>query len=88
MREPARTATCTAPTSVSVPAPTCGAGGFPDVPTGEDQAFVAALTAGGSRVCLTRALPVVTSARRDARAPHGFSGYLAELDAEAGAALA
>jgi glycosyltransferase involved in cell wall biosynthesis len=57
------------------------AGGFPDVPTGEDHAFVAALTATGGRVCRTRALTVVTSARRDARAPHGFSGYLAELDA-------
>ena len=29
----------------------------------------------------TRALPVITSARREARAPHGFSHYLAELDA-------
>jgi hypothetical protein len=57
------------------------AGGFPDVPTGEDHALVAALTATGSRVCRTRALTVVTSARRDARAPHGFSGFLAELDA-------
>jgi glycosyltransferase involved in cell wall biosynthesis len=56
------------------------AGGFPDVPTAEDHALVAALTATGSRVCRTRALTVVTSARRDARAPHGFSGYLAELD--------
>jgi hypothetical protein len=30
----------------------------------------------------TRTLTVVTSARRDARAPHGFGGYLANLDAE------
>ena len=57
------------------------AGGFPAVPTAEDHAFVAALTARGSRVLRTRALPVVTSARREARAPHGFSHYLAELDA-------
>jgi glycosyltransferase involved in cell wall biosynthesis len=57
------------------------AGGFPDVPTGEDHALVAALTATGSRVCRTRALIVATSARRDARAPHGFSSYLAEMDA-------
>ena len=55
-------------------------GGFPDIATGEDRALVAALTAAGSRVHYTRALPVVTSARRDARAPHGFSDYLADLD--------
>jgi glycosyltransferase involved in cell wall biosynthesis len=59
------------------------AGGFPAVPTGEDHALVAALTADGSRVLRTRALPVVTSARREARAPHGFGHYLAELDATA-----
>jgi glycosyltransferase involved in cell wall biosynthesis len=57
------------------------AGGFPEVPTAEDRALVAALTANGSRVRRTRALTVVTSARRDARAPHGFGHDLAELDA-------
>jgi glycosyltransferase involved in cell wall biosynthesis len=57
------------------------ANGFPAVPTAEDHALVGALTAGGSRVLRTRALPVVTSARHEARAPHGFSHYLAELDA-------
>jgi glycosyltransferase involved in cell wall biosynthesis len=59
------------------------AGGFPDVPTGEDRALVAALDADGGRVLRTRALTVVTSARREARAPHGFGEYLARLDAEA-----
>jgi glycosyltransferase involved in cell wall biosynthesis len=58
-----------------------GAGGFPDMPTAEDRALVAALTAAGSPVLRTRALTVVTSARREARAPHGFSHYLTELDA-------
>jgi glycosyltransferase involved in cell wall biosynthesis len=57
------------------------AGGFPPVPTGEDRALVAALTAGGSRVRRAGAPAVVTSARRAARAPDGFSGYLADLDA-------
>ena len=57
------------------------AGGFPALPTAEDHALVAALTAGHSRVLRTRALPVVTSARRESRAPHGFSHYLAELEA-------
>ena len=64
------------------------AGGFPDVPTAEDHALVTALIAAGSRVHRTRALPVVTSARRVARAPHGLSSYLTELEAEAGAATA
>ena len=57
------------------------AGGFPELPTAEDHALVAALTAAGSRVLRTRALPVVTSARRESRAPHGFSHYLARLEA-------
>jgi glycosyltransferase involved in cell wall biosynthesis len=56
------------------------AGGFPSVPTAEDHALVTALAARGP-VLRTRALPVITSARRQARAPHGFSHYLAELDA-------
>jgi glycosyltransferase involved in cell wall biosynthesis len=61
------------------------AGGFPDVPTGEDQALVAALTASRSQVRYTRAITVTTSGRRDARAPRGFASYLAQLDAEADA---
>ena len=61
------------------------AGGFPDVPTGEDHALVAALTAAGSRIRYTRAITVTTSGRRDARAPHGFGSYLAQLDNEADA---
>jgi glycosyltransferase involved in cell wall biosynthesis len=57
------------------------AGGFSDLPTAEDRALVAALTASGGRLHRTRGLTVVTSARREARAPHGFSDYLAELEA-------
>jgi hypothetical protein len=56
------------------------AGGFPAVPTAEDHAIVDALTAQGGRVLRTRALPVTTSARREARAPLGFGHYLAALD--------
>jgi glycosyltransferase involved in cell wall biosynthesis len=56
------------------------AGGFPALPSGEDNAFVAALAMTGSRVLRTRALPVITSARRESRAPDGFGGYLAQLD--------
>ncbi|HET9080980.1 MAG TPA: glycosyltransferase [Trebonia sp.] len=57
------------------------AGGFPDVPTAEDRALVAALSANGSRIRRTRGLAVVTSARRDSRAPRGFRDYLAALAA-------
>ncbi len=57
------------------------AGGFPALPTAEDHALVAALAGVGSRVLRTRALPVITSARRESRAPHGFSHYLAQLEA-------
>jgi glycosyltransferase involved in cell wall biosynthesis len=64
------------------------AGGFPDKPTAEDHALVTSLTAAGSRVLRTGAVTVVTSARRVARAPHGFSGYLADLDAAADPASA
>jgi glycosyltransferase involved in cell wall biosynthesis len=56
------------------------AGGFPALATAEDHALVTALTAAGSRVLRTRALPVVTSARRESRAPDGFSHYLKRLD--------
>ena len=41
------------------------AGGFPDLPTAEDHALVGGADRRGSRVLRTRALPVVTSARRD-----------------------
>jgi hypothetical protein len=53
------------------------AGGFPDIPTAEDHALVASLVADGNRVLRTRA---VISARRQARAPHGFSDFLTELN--------
>ena len=57
------------------------AGGFPALATAEDRALVAALTAAGSRVLRTWTLPVVTSARRDSRAPGGFGDYLSRLEA-------
>lgn len=59
------------------------AGGFPDTPTAEDHALVAALAATGGRMLWTRAVTVATSARREARAPNGFSHYLADLEATA-----
>lgn len=58
------------------------AGGFPDRPTAEDRALVAAVTAVGGRVRRTRSLTVTTSARRESRVPDGFGHYLAELEAD------
>jgi glycosyltransferase involved in cell wall biosynthesis len=64
------------------------AGGFPGLPTAEDHALVTALAAAGSRVLRTRSVTVITSSRRLARAPQGFAGYLAALEAETDAAPA
>jgi glycosyltransferase involved in cell wall biosynthesis len=54
-------------------------GGFGGLVTGEDVALVAALDAGGFRVHRTRRSPVLTSARRLARASDGFAGRLTDL---------
>ncbi|WP_067474320.1 glycosyltransferase [Actinomadura hibisca] len=59
------------------------AGGFPPLPTGEDHALVAALEATGQRVLRTTSVKVVTSARRQYRAPHGFGHLLESLTPEA-----
>lgn len=54
------------------------AGGFPPLRTSEDHALVHAIVACGRRVLRTSDLPVVTSARRTARAPRGF-GHLLDI---------
>ena len=59
------------------------AGGFRPARTAEDHALVSALAAAGRQVLRTTAVSVVTSARRRARAPHGFSQLLAGLAAPA-----
>jgi glycosyltransferase involved in cell wall biosynthesis len=59
------------------------AGGFGPARTAEDHALVSALAAAGHRVLRTTTVSVVTSARRRARAPHGFSHLLAGLAAPA-----
>ena len=58
------------------------AGGFPPLTTGEDVALVKALL--NSQISIAwRARPTVfTSARRSARAPQGFSGFLQALERE------
>ena len=55
------------------------AGGFGPARTAEDHALVSALAAAGRQVLRTTTVSVVTSARRRARAPHGFSHWLSAL---------
>lgn len=55
------------------------AGGFQPNPTAEDHALVASLTAAGRRILRTTEITVLTSARCQARAPHGFSHLLSTL---------
>lgn len=57
-------------------------GGFGPVATGEDRALVGALESAGRRVLRTTGVSVVTSARRDPRAPDGFGHFLARLEAD------
>jgi glycosyltransferase involved in cell wall biosynthesis len=59
----------------------CAAGGFKPVPCHEDVQLVEAFHAIGEPVVWAADLPVVTSARRDARAPSGFGSYLSNLEA-------
>ena len=56
------------------------AGGFPAVRTGEDHALHRAVIAAGGRPCYDSEAPVTTSARRQARAPMGFSHHLGTLE--------
>lgn len=55
------------------------AGGFPPLRTGEDHALVGRLTAAGRRILRATDVTVVTSARREARAPLGFGHLLTTL---------
>jgi glycosyltransferase involved in cell wall biosynthesis len=58
------------------------AGGFGSRRTAEDHALVRALDAAGRRILRTTQVNVVTSARRQARAPDGFSQLLSTLAAD------
>jgi glycosyltransferase involved in cell wall biosynthesis len=55
------------------------AGGFRGLRTAEDHALVASLAAAGRRILRTSDVTVATSARRQAKAPHGFGHRLASL---------
>lgn len=59
------------------------AGGFPSLRTAEDHALLWALSAVGIAVKRADDITVQTSARRDARAPGGFSHLLGTLTAPA-----
>jgi glycosyltransferase involved in cell wall biosynthesis len=60
------------------------AGGFKPLRTAEDHALTAAATETGSQVLQASDITVVTSARRQARAPRGFSHLLRTLARESG----
>ena len=60
------------------------AGGFRPLRTAEDHALVAAATEAGCQVLQAADITVETSARRQARAPRGFSHALRALAAEPG----
>lgn len=53
--------------------------GFPTLPAHEDIALISTLKRGGHRVLHTADPPVITSARRHARAPTGFADFLIRL---------
>ena len=55
-------------------------GGFPQLAVGEDRALVTALEQARYRVLASAGAPVVTSARRDPRAPGGFGHFLLDLE--------
>ncbi len=56
------------------------AGGFPPLQSSEDVALVNALIASGANVAWSAAPRVVTSARRNFRAPQGFGATLLRVD--------
>ena len=58
-------------------------GGFPSLPAHEDVALVKALVTAGARIARLPQPMVITSARRDPRARHGFGDYLRRLESVA-----
>jgi glycosyltransferase involved in cell wall biosynthesis len=58
----------------------CAAGGFPPVTYDEDVQLVDAFRRNNEPIAWATDMPVVTSARRYARAPVGFANYLSSLE--------
>jgi hypothetical protein len=61
-----------------------GVGQFADLASGEDRLFLRSASAYGARCCFDRSAPVTTSARRDGRAPRGFSEALWRMEEHVG----
>jgi len=61
-------------------------GGFAPLATGEDVALIQAMHGAGMQVARLASPRVMTSARRHARAPHGFSEFLRRLEQRVGLA--
>ena len=61
-------------------------GGFAPLATGEDVALIQAMQGAGMQVARLASPRVMTSARRHARAPHGFSEFLRRLEQRVGLA--
>lgn len=61
-------------------------GGFAPLATGEDVALIQAMHGAGMQVARLASPRVMTSARRHARAPHGFSDFLRRLEQRVGLA--
>lgn len=61
-------------------------GGFAPLATGEDVALIQAMHGAGMQVARLASPRVMTSARRHARAPHGFSEFLHRLEQRVGLA--
>jgi hypothetical protein len=59
------------------------AGGFRPLPTAEDHALLAAAAQAGCSILRAGDIAVETSARRQARAPRGFSHLLQTLAVQA-----
>jgi glycosyltransferase involved in cell wall biosynthesis len=59
-------------------------GGFAPLTTGEDVALIQTMHGAGMRVARLASPRVMTSARRHARAPHGFSDFLRRLEQRVG----
>jgi hypothetical protein len=57
-------------------------GQFEELASGEDGALLAAAAAYGAGCQFDRSAPVTTSARQDARAPHGFAHALSKIEAQ------
>lgn len=64
------------------------AGGMPGVPLAEDHGLLEVLSNAGAVVARTSGVPVVTSSRRQGRAPGGFADLLSSLVVSSAGAVA